>query len=230
RARAPRTADRHPTTGSRTAPSTRLRPPTATPGAETPAEAAAVGQADPGETDPGKTAAPAPAAPLTGGHPPGHHTAEPRPGPPHHDGRAARHSGGPPHDRRREQLPGLRIRTRAGRMDPRLRPRLPGPAPRLTDTAIGARPVDARLPAGLLGDPQPHRTQPGRPVLLPGPALAEHRHRSRPDDRRHLARPPRPAHRRAHPARRLGLPDPARADAARLLHQRRPLLYQTARR
>ena len=87
-----------------------------------------------------------------------------------------------------------------------------------------------RLAAGLLGDPQPHRAQPGRPVLLPVPPRPEHRHRPRPDDRHDLARPPHPARRGAGPLRALRRSSSCGAHPARRDHQRRARLDRDRRR
>ncbi|CAK7284594.1 exported hypothetical protein [Streptomyces misionensis JCM 4497] len=128
-------------------------------------------------------------------------------------------AGGCPHDRR-EQLLRLRIRPRTRRLDADLRPRLRHPPPRLAHDAGRPRAVAAGLAAGVLGDPQPHRDQPGRPVLLPGTPPDEPGHRGRPDDRHPLAGPPSPAQRGADPLRRLRHARPGGAHPARRHHQR----------
>ena len=99
----------------------------------------------------------------------------------------------------------------------RLAPAPPG----LGAAAHLPRAVRDRHGAGVLGDPQPHRAEPGRSVLLPGPARTEHRHRAAARDRHRLARPPHPARRGAGAVRAVRHARPRRPHPAGLDHQRR---------
>ena len=145
---------------------------------------------------------PSPAPPTAGRAPRG------RPGP------AAPTAGAQVRDAR--ERTGGDARERPGLLAPRLRPAPavglePAARPRLARLAAGlghaagraGRCSGHRLAAGLLGHPQPHRAQPRRPAVLPGPARDEPAHRARADGRHRLARPPPAAQRGAVPLRRV---------------------------